>query len=531
MRSPYLLIAPTVIIACVISILLQINSPNASLPVSGNVTVVTFSQTDHSLSSPISSADRELYEDMFRAQKKADWPAANAAVAKLENKLLLGHVYAERYLHHNYKASAEELLSWIANYSDQFELYDIYTLANAKSSMRLPIISKEASLQGYGDDNGLAASFGDSKHAATWHKALGKWRSGAKSEAAKLFVSMLKDENLSGWKKSAASFWAYRSYLSTGDKVNADKYLQIAAQEPRSFYGILARKQLKQSLELDSAPITLSVDDTLDMLSRPIFKRIIALSEVGRSDLAEKELRALFPAASRDQKFRLLALAHELNLASVQIAMARQLANDERPLDFARYPIPHWQPQNGFKVDPALIYALTRQESGFRASAVSPVGALGLMQLMPQTANFMKKRMASEMLSEAHPEITTNPSDPTFNMALGQQYVRHLLDNDLVDGNLIYMLVAYNAGAGRLADWKESIVYKNDPLLFIESIPFAETRYYVMQVMTNYWIYSELAGNSIASAQALLSGQWPEYDRASVPIAVRTIQDIIDNAS
>jgi len=96
-------------------------------------------------------------------------------------------------------------------------------------------------------------------------------------------------------------------------------------------------------------------------------------------------------------------------------------------------------------------------------------------------------------------------------MALGQDYVKHLLANDLVEGNLIFMLTAYNAGPGRLQEWKKSIEYKNDPLLFIESIPYPETRNYVMQVMTNYWIYSELTGSTTKSAKAILSGSWPSY--------------------
>jgi len=524
MRKPYLLLAAIVTGISISAHTPQSSSQIASLPVSGNATIVSALQSQPSIPSPFSQTDRELYGKIFAAQKKADWASADASIAKLDSKLLLGHVYADRYLHRGYKATAENLKAWLSEYADHPEAYDIASLAGLKSSAEY----KKASLQGYGDDNGLAASFGDSKHAVTWYRAIGKWRSGDKASAAILFVSMLKDENLPSWKKSAAAYWAYRAYDALGNKSGAKKYLQLAASEPRSFYGILALKKLRQPLELDKKPMTLAGSDALEMIGEPIVRRVIGLSETGRSDLAEKEIRAAFPQANKQEKFQFLALAHELNLASVQIAMARQLATDDHPLDFARYPIPHWQPQNGFKVDPALIYALVRQESGFRASAVSPDGALGLMQLMPKTAMFMKKRM-TEVVSSPLPQLSQNDSDPTFNVALGQEYVQHLLDNELVEGNLIYMLVAYNAGAGRLADWKDSISYHNDPLLFVESIPFAETRHYVMQVMTNYWIYSELAGNPSRSILALAGGKWPEYDKQAVPMAIRYVQDILDN--
>ena len=267
---------------------------------------------------------------------------------------------------------------------------------------------------------------------------------------------------------------------ATGKHDEAQTYLHMAAETPHSFYGILARKQLEETLGLDMEPGTLADSDWLEMIGDPAVKRTVALAQAGLGELAEQELRVLFPQADSKDKPRLLALAHQLNLASVQIGMAAQLRHEGHELDYARYPIPNWQPKGGFKVDPSLIYALMRQESGFHASAISPGGALGLMQLMPETASFMQKQH----------NLSGNVSEPVFNVTLGQDYVRHLLGNEMVGGNLIYMLAAYNAGPGRLAEWKESIGHDDDPLLFVESIPYAQTRHYVMQVMANYWIYS-----------------------------------------
>jgi soluble lytic murein transglycosylase len=468
----------------------------------------------------LSSKDRALYKEIFTAQKKNDWAKANALITKLGNQELLGHVLAYRYLHKSYTASPTELSAWLSEYSDHPQTADITSLARSKNAS-MPVtfgfMKRRQPLQGYGDDNGLASWNGNS--VVTWHQAMQSWKNSDKISAARLFSSIANQDGMHSWKKAAAAFWAWRAYKTTGDQKSAYHYLRIAASEPRSFYGILARRELKQSLGLDKTPVTLSDSDVLEIIGEPVIRRVIALSEAGAYEFAEKELRSYFPTVDKDEQMRLLELAHDLNLASVQIAMARHLRNETRSLDFARYPIPQWQPQVGFRVEPALIYALARQESGFHAMAKSPAGALGVMQLMPETASLMKKQMQKNTgLSTSN----YHASDAVSNVTLGQGYVEHLLGNALVENNLLFMLTAYNAGPGRLMEWKKSIDYKNDPLLFLESIPFPETRNYVMQVMTNYWIYSELAGKSNSSIYALLSGKWPSY-KPIVPLAARNL--------
>ena len=454
----------------------------------------------------LGEADRKLYHEIFTHQSANDWKQADRLIGQLQSPVLLGHVLAERYLSSSYTSQAAELVDWLTLYTDHPQYHHIRRLAE-QINVQLGDIPEQRlnRLRGYGDDNGLAASFADSPHAITWHKAMKQWREGNKLEAAKLFSRLLDDEDLSPWKRAGAAYWSYRAFSAAGRKDDADKMLAIAASEPRSFYGILARRKLGMPLELDAKPIKLTDIDLQEVLDITHARRAAALVQVERSDLAERELRLAFPSARHEQKVLLLGLAHKLNLASVQIAMARQLGSDDRSFDFARYPIPQWQPKDGFSIEPALLYALIRQESGFHAKAESPAGAIGLMQLMPKTASFMRQKR------ELPAGDVASAKDPYFNMALGQDYVKHLLANDLVEGNLIFMLTAYNAGPGRLQEWKKSIEYKNDPLLFIESIPYPETRNYVMQVMTNYWIYSELTGSTTKSAKAILSGSWPSY--------------------
>ena len=499
----------------------------ASLSYSGNAPLVSSSKQSYVslnqegvLPNILTKKDISLYQTIFSAQKNHDLVAADIAIAQLGNNLLLGHVLAERYLSRGYKATPEELANWLNQYADHPEAPEIYAYAIVKSpslKQDLPLIRKQYALEGYGDDKGMDTQADTGPYSAIWHAGLSFWKANNKHEAARLFSEMVTHEKeLSPWMASASSYWAYRSYNAVGDKENADKYLHIAAGHPRSFYGILARKALGQSLELDISPMELTDSDVLEMVGDQTIRRVVALAQAGMNELAEKELRVRFPDADDSEKPRLLALAHELGLASIQVSMATYMGSDGHELDFARYPIPNWQPNGGFSVDPLLIFALMRQESGFRPSAVSPGGALGLMQLMPQTASLMQKQSNLDLTV---PAASGNVSEPIVNITLGQNYVQHLLDNPLVDGNLIYLLAAYNAGPGKLQEWKNNNLGHSDPLLFVESIPYGQTRHYVMQVMTNYWIYSELAGMANHSVYALLKNQWPSYDGYQGPVA------------
>jgi len=461
----------------------------------------------------LSTRDTALYKEIFAAQKDGKWTDADDSLADVKSTVLIGHVLAERYLDTRYKAKPEELTEWLANYSDHPEAYAIYNMALAKSPASkntLENIVKPKQLAAdYGTNLGSDVSFARTPQ---WQGGLDAWRKGNTAAAAKSFVKLAENNKLSIWQRSAANYWAWRALDASGQD-NAKTYLRRAAEDGRSFYSVLARRQLGDAV-VSSDKVGLSDSEVLEMIQEPAVRRVIALTQIGKNEIAERELRVAFPQqADIDGKLRLLALAHDLNLASIQINMANHLDKDGATLDFAHYPVPHWQPQDGFKVDPALIYAVARQESGFRIAAVSPDGAQGLMQLMPKTALMMKKNLS--LVADA------NASEPAINMMLGQNYVRHLLDHKMVDGNLIYMLTAYNAGAGRLEDWKKSLP-QNDPLLFVESIPFGETRAYVMQVMTNYWIYSELAGNNNSTITALAKGQWPSYDTTTPVAQIRT---------
>ena len=140
--------------------------------------------------------------------------------------------------------------------------------------------------------------------------------------------------------------------------------------------------------------------------------------------------------------------------------------------------------KNSSNLDPLIIISLIRQESAFNPEATSPVGAKGLMQLMPATAKRFNRKVKVKHLN-----------DPQINVALGSKYLKQLLNR--FDGNLIYTLASYNAGENRIDRWKKDIFRNDDPMATIESIPFEETRNYVKLIYRNKFFYSLLSNRSV----------------------------------
>ncbi len=148
------------------------------------------------------------------------------------------------------------------------------------------------------------------------------------------------------------------------------------------------------------------------------------------------------------------------------------------------------------------MLAFTREESKFQANAVSPVGARGLMQIMPSTANHL-----------AGTSVTNSQlSDPSFNMNLGQLFLEQQLDD--MSGNIIGIAAAYNAGPGSITRWMGTKP-NSDALLFIESMPVQATRTYVKAVLTYYWMYDRRDGRQAVTLDQTAKGNWPIYHRGS----------------
>ena len=182
-----------------------------------------------------------------------------------------------------------------------------------------------------------------------------------------------------------------------------------------------------------------------------------------------------------------------------------------------RYPVASWRPKTGWRVDPALAFAHALQESNFRASAVSPANARGLMQIMPGTA---RDHNRSLNLGASYADL----NDPEINLTYGQRHLEMLRDAQATQGKLPKIMAAYNAGLTPVGRWNSEIRDFDDPLLWMESIPYWETRGYVAIVMRNYWMYERAAGLPSPSRRALAQGQWPEFPAAATVRTARVEQ-------
>lgn len=333
---------------------------------------------------------------------------------------------------------------------------------------------------------------------AGWVAGLIAWRNKNYMDAARYFEVTARSPYASGWTLTAGSYWAARSHMRTGNVKMVSTWLKRGSKQPRTFYGLVSTRALGRDFDFNWK-IPAFTKNYLNVLNdMPAGQRAIALVLAGQADLAEAELIRVKPK-NDDQRTALLAYANYANLPGLALRLATDASGGgESVYDAALYPTGSWKIGKG-NVDPALVHAIMRQESRFDPNAESPSGAKGLMQLMPATAKSVSVT-GEERLDHAE-----------TNLELGQRYIENLLETDVVGGNLVYLLVAYNAGPGNLAKWKKRWPDVKDPLLFIELIPTSETRAYVERVLSNYWIYRLREGADTPTLDAVTAGKPPLY--------------------
>ncbi|QYU66171.1 lytic transglycosylase domain-containing protein [Leptolyngbya sp. 15MV] len=308
--------------------------------------------------------------------------------------------------------------------------------------------------------------------------------------------------------RAAAAFWTARSAVRARRPHLYVPWLTQASQEPRTFYGLLARRALGLPMGFAWEREIAGEGEAAAIAETAGGWRALALLQIGQRERAEAELRALWPRVQGNAGVirAMLVVAQQAGMTDLaaQLASLQQRA-DGRPRDFARFPLPRLEPENGFRMDPALLYALARQESNFDPGAVSRAGARGLLQIMPATAVYVTgdASLRGAGARRLH--------DPGFALEVGQRYIHYLARHDQVNGDLIRLLAAYNAGPGNLARWQPGIRHRGDPLLFIESIPVGETRAFVQRVLTYSWIYAARLGLPAPSLDALAAGQFPRF--------------------
>jgi soluble lytic murein transglycosylase-like protein len=353
---------------------------------------------------------------------------------------------------------------------------------------------------------------GDWRVQAHWTIGLAAWRQNDCHAAATSFSNVAALAGNADM-RSAGAYWAARAFMVCGEPAKVENLLRTAARADETFYGLMARETLGMPMATASGRFTDS--DWAVLKNSPAARAAIALTEIGETGLADQALRRQAQIGGDAQYAALLRLSSALDLPATQLWLAHNGPAGKQPASFARFPAPKWKPDGGWRVDPSLVYAHTLQESGFRADAVSSAGAMGLMQVRPGTAG----DVAGGIVNSA--QLYT----PSTNMEYGQRYLEQLRDMSATGGLLPKVMAAYNAGPAPVDRWNSQVHDGGDPLLFIESLPYYETRAYVNIVMRNYWMYQIQAKGSADCLTGMAQGLWPRFPGAKGTALVRITQN------
>ena len=305
-------------------------------------------------------------------------------------------------------------------------------------------------------------------------------------------------------------YWLGRANEQLGNRDAAAARYQQAATD-RSFYGFAAADKIGQPYRLNHERHHFD-DTTREQTARlPVVQRTEALLRIGEEGLANSEWLYAVQQGT-PQQARALAdyAAHQQWYARlVQTTIAGEMWDtlEWRFPPAYRESFMQWGQQTG--VDPYLLMAITRRESAYNPVALSPAGARGLMQLMPGTATQVSRQLG---LNDPGPYGVL---EPELNIRLGSTYLRDKLNR--YRGNRLAATAAYNAGPGRVDQWLGTHSMESFDL-FVESIPFRETRDYVQAVLSYRVIFESLANGGSSEGVSLLneSEQAVRYDRALV---------------
>jgi len=336
-----------------------------------------------------------------------------------------------------------------------------------------------------------------------WVAGLASWRLDDPTEAMAHFQRAAAGSR-NAELTTAAYYWASRSAIRARYPEQSAQFLRAAASQDETLYGMLAAEQLGRSLPNPYAGADFTAEDWRRVGQSENVRIAVGLAEVGQDVLSSEVLLHEAKIGDPGNYAALSRLARDLGLPATQLYMAHNAPSGGKPDPAARYPAPRWSPVDGWKVDPALAYAHALQESNFQTTVVSPAGAKGLMQIMPIAA---REHAGSLNMNASYADL----GDPRVNLAFGQRNLESLRDSRATEGKLPKIMAAYNAGLTPVTRWNGEIRDQGDPLLYMESIPYWETRGYVAIVTRNYWMYERQAAAASPSRHALAEGKWPMF--------------------
>lgn len=344
------------------------------------------------------------------------------------------------------------------------------------------------------------------------------WRAGVAAlldgqlERALTNLRALVDRRPSGDLALAATYWLAVAHVRTGASDAAARVLRrLARRRPYHYYGLRAAARLAE-LAPDTDG-TVPEPATFPRLSigsashqRTEFTAAMALARAGLTADAAGYLRRLLGRQPSDRGLALLAARASAD-AGQHASVARIVANHfgeflerparDLPADFWHlvYPRPFWDTvqaaATSHGVDPVLLLSLMRQESRFDPNARSGVGAIGLLQVMPYTAAALARRAGVAHILAQRGVDETTLTEPAVNLAIAARLNGDLLA--LFDDALPPVVASYNAGEDRVALWWQAARDQSEDV-FIDTIPYAETRRFVREVLANYAAYQRIYG-------------------------------------
>lgn len=311
-------------------------------------------------------------------------------------------------------------------------------------------------------------------------------------EAVDTTIAMMPAEQQ---QEAAWRYWKARALIALGNTVEANKLLGPLSTE-RHYYGWLAAEDVKAAIGNAEEAYKVTDVEVTAIASLPAIKRSLELHKLGMRWEAKAEW--VWATRNFDDKQLLAAAEYAMRQEWYDIAIATA-DNTKRLHDYAlRYPTPY---RNLFRaaaenegVDESWIYGLARQESRFMHYAKSGVGAAGLMQVMPATAKWVAKRIGLNDYSNALIH------DLTTNVSIGTHYIRYTFE--LMNGQAVMATAAYNAGPSRARRWQAK--QPMEAAIYVETIPYAETRTYVQKVMANAQMYAPRLGKSVLPMRSRL---------------------------
>jgi soluble lytic murein transglycosylase len=260
----------------------------------------------------------------------------------------------------------------------------------------------------------------------------------------------------------------------------------LALSREHHYYGQLAQEELGPVMQAPVSSIKTSSDDIAAMARQPGIARAVALYALGLRSEATQEWNWSIQNFSDPQLLAAAELARRMDWYD------RAINTAERTRELHDFDLRFLAPYRELaqkaarenEIDEAWVFGLMRQESRFINVARSSVGASGLMQIMPATARWIAKQLG---IKRFHPR---EMQDPAKNIQFGAYYLKHVQTS--LDGSPVLATAAYNAGPSRAQRWRDT--QPMEAAVYIESIPFAETRDYVKKVMSNAMYYAARFG-------------------------------------